>query len=225
MGQAISEVLPFAVGVAISPVPIIAVILMLFSDRSRVNGPVFLLGWVLGLAVVAGVGYGLSDGADAATSDSAQTSIAWGKVVLGVLLLAGARRRWRNRPAPGAEPPMPKWMAGVEGVAPVKALGLGVALSAVNPKNLILTLGAAAGVAQAGVSTGDAVAGLAVFVVLASLTIAGPVLYRLVGGEGARTTLDELKAWLSEHNDAVMAALLLVFGAVLISKGLPPLTD
>jgi threonine/homoserine/homoserine lactone efflux protein len=120
---------------------------------------------------------------------------------------------------------MPKWMAGVEGLAPAKALGLGVALSAVNPKNLILTLGAAAGVAQTGVSTGDAVAGLAVFVVLASVTIAGPVLYRLIGGEGVRNVLDELKAWLGEHNDAVMAALLLVFGAVLIAKGLPPLTD
>ena len=48
MGQGISEVLTFAVGVAISPVPIIAVILMLFSQRARVNGPVFLLGWVSG---------------------------------------------------------------------------------------------------------------------------------------------------------------------------------
>jgi len=52
MGQAISEVLTFAVGVAISPMPIIAVILMLFSQRAKVNGPAFLLGWVLALAVV-----------------------------------------------------------------------------------------------------------------------------------------------------------------------------
>ena len=37
MGQGISEVLTFAVGVAISPVPIIAVILMLFSQRAKVN--------------------------------------------------------------------------------------------------------------------------------------------------------------------------------------------
>ena len=43
MGQGISEVLTFAVGVAISPVPIIAVILMLVSARARVNGPLFLL--------------------------------------------------------------------------------------------------------------------------------------------------------------------------------------
>ncbi len=39
MGQGVGSILTFAVGVAISPVPIIAVILMLFSQRARVNGP------------------------------------------------------------------------------------------------------------------------------------------------------------------------------------------
>jgi len=34
MGQAIGQLLPFAVGVAISPVPIIAIILMLLSKRA-----------------------------------------------------------------------------------------------------------------------------------------------------------------------------------------------
>ena len=55
MGKAISEVLPFAIGVAISPVPIIAVILVLFSTRARVNGPVFALGWIVGVAVISTV--------------------------------------------------------------------------------------------------------------------------------------------------------------------------
>ena len=49
MGTGISEVLTFAIGVAISPVPIIAVILILFAPRARLNGPAFLLGWVVGL--------------------------------------------------------------------------------------------------------------------------------------------------------------------------------
>ena len=50
----IAAVLPFAIGVAISPVPIIAVILMLFSSRAKVNGPMFALGWAVALAVVSG---------------------------------------------------------------------------------------------------------------------------------------------------------------------------
>ncbi len=51
MLEAIGAILPFGVGVALSPVPIIAVILMLMSARARVNGPMFIVGWLVGLAV------------------------------------------------------------------------------------------------------------------------------------------------------------------------------
>jgi hypothetical protein len=226
MGQGISTVLTFAIGVAISPIPIIAVILMLFSQRARVNGPAFLVGWVVALAAVSTVVYAVShDGNVAQTSSTASESVSWGTIALGVGMLALARRNWRKRPAPGVEPVMPKWLASVESVSPVKALGLGVALAAVNPKNLILTAGAAAGLAQvSGLTTTDAVVAIAVFVVIASLTIAGPVIYSLVGGARAKASLDSAKTWLTAHNAAVMAVLFLVFGVDLIAKGLPPLT-
>ncbi len=226
MGQGISAILTFAIGVAISPVPIIAVILMLFSQRARVNGPAFLVGWVVALAAVSVVVYVLSHDGNVASSSTASDSVSWGKIVLGVVLLAMARRNWRKRPAPGEAATMPRWLATVETVSPVKALGLGVALAAVNPKNLILTAGAAAGLAQVpGLSTTDAVVAIALFVVIASLTIAGPVIYALVGGARAKTTLDSAKTWLTVHNAAVMGVLFLVFGVDLIAKGLPPLTS
>jgi Sap, sulfolipid-1-addressing protein len=220
MGQGIGEVLTFAAGVAISPVPIIAVILMLFSRRARANGPAFLAGWVLALAVVGGVVYIVSDQSNAATSSTTSDTISWGKIVLGALFLLLAARQWRSRPAPGAEPELPKWMAGIDAFAPGKAFGLGVLLAGVNPKNLLLTVGAAAGLAQLGLSTTDAVVSLIVFVVVASLTIAGPVVYYLLGGERAKTELDSLKGWLAVHNAAVMTVLFLVFGVDLIAKGL-----
>lgn len=224
MGEGISETLTFAVGVAISPVPIIAVTLMLFSQRARLNGPLFLLGWALALALVSGVVYSLADQADAAADSSASDTIAWGKIIFGALLLLLAVRNWRSRPAPGAQPEMPKWMAGIDSLKPAKALGLGILLAGVNPKNLMLTAAAAAGLAQLGLSTGDAIGSLIVFVVACSLTIAGPVVYYLLGGGSARARLDEMKNWLAAHNDAVMAVLFLVFGVNLIAKGLPPLT-
>lgn len=87
MRQAISEVLPFAVGVAISPVPIIAVILMLFSSRAKVNGPSFLLGWVLGLSIVVAIVYAVSDASDVSTDSSASDGSSTIQLVLGVLLV------------------------------------------------------------------------------------------------------------------------------------------
>ncbi len=224
MGQGIGEVLTFAIAVAISPIPIIAVILMLFSARARVNGPAFLAGWVVALAAVSTVVYVVSHDGNVATSSTASDSVSWGKIALGVVLLLLARRNWRNRPAPGTEPQMPKWMGHIDTLSPLKAAGLGVALAAVNPKNLILTMGSAAGLAQLGLSTSDAIVATAVFVALASVTIAGPVVYAAFGGERARAALDSAKAWLGAHNAAVMMVLFLVFGVDLIAKGLPPLT-
>ena len=122
MGQGVSEILTFAVGVAISPVPIIAVILMLFSPGARVNGPAFLVGWVVALGAVGAAAYALSDAGDASTSSTASDTISWGKIALGVVLLLFAARTWRRRPGPGEEAPAPKWMSGIDGLTAGKAL-------------------------------------------------------------------------------------------------------
>jgi threonine/homoserine/homoserine lactone efflux protein len=224
MGQGISAVLTYAIGVAISPLPIIAVILMLFSTRARVNGPMFLAGWALALAVISSVAYYISDAADAATNSNASDGVSWSKILFGVIFLLLAARSWRNRPAPGAAPEMPKWMAGIDSFSPGKAFGLAVLLAGVNPKNLLLAAGAGSALAQLGLSTTDAVVSLVVFVVLGSLTIVGPVVYYLVGGDKAKAELDSMKGWLAAHNAAVMTVLFLVFGVNLIAKGIPPLT-
>ena len=156
MGKGISETLRFAAGVAISPVPIIAVTLMLFSRRARVNGLMFLLGWVVALAVVSGVAYVAADRANAATDSTTSDTIAWGKIVFGVLFLLLAARNWRSRPAPGTEPEMPRSMAGINALKPAKALGLGLLLVGVNPKNLMRAAAAGAGLAALGLASGNA---------------------------------------------------------------------
>ena len=101
MAQGISEVLTFAIGVAISPVPIIAVILMLFSGRAKVNGPMFLAGWVIALAVVSGTAYLISDAGSASTDSTAADGVSWAQIIFGVLFLLLAGRSWRGRPPPG----------------------------------------------------------------------------------------------------------------------------
>jgi hypothetical protein len=225
MGQGISEVLPFAIGIAISPIPIIAIILILFSTRARVNGPMFLAGWVVGLSVASTVVYLLTQAANAATDSTTSDSISWGKIGLGVVLLGLARRNFAKRPKDGETPELPKWMATVESITPVRAFGLAVVLSVVNPKNLVLAVGAAAGLGQLDLSTDDAVVALAVFVAVASLSIVFAVAYDLFGGERAHASLEGMKAWMTVHNAAVMAVLFLVFGVVLISKGIAPLSS
>jgi len=224
MGRAISEVLPFAVVVAISPMAIVAIILVLFSARARVNSILFTLGWVVGVAVVGTVIYLLADAGDVSSGGSGSDTSYWLKLVVGVLLVPLAFRHWRKRPAAGEEVAPPKWLSSIDTLTPIKTGGLAVGLAALNPKNLALTLAAGTSLAQAGVSGGEATVGLVVFVLIASLGIIVPVVLYFVGGERAAGILDGWKTWLSIHNTAMTATVLLVIGAVLFSQGLRGLT-
>ena len=88
-------------------------------------------------------------------------------------------------------------------------------LSALNPKNLALTVAAAAAIAAAGLSTGGELGTLAVFILLASLSILTPLAIYFAMGERAVTILGGLKNWMAAHNAAIMTVLLLVLGAKL----------
>src|SRR5690606_28739288 len=122
-----------AVGVAVSPVPIIAVVLMLGTPRARATGPAFALGWIAGLTLAVVLVTAISDGASG--GDGASTAVGWLKLVPGVLCTVGAAKRWKGRPGPGETAETPAWMAGLDAIPAGKAAALGAALAGVNPKN------------------------------------------------------------------------------------------
>ena len=220
MGQAIGQSLSFGVGVAISPVPIVAVVLMLATPRGRVNGPAFVLGWVAGLAILGTVVLLVSSGADASSNGAPATWVSVLKLVLGAAGLLGAVVEWRGRPKGDAAPALPKWMSAMDQLGAGKALGMGALLSAVNPKNLLITVGAAAGIAQTGISAGQQAVALAIFVLIASLGVGAPVAIFFLLGERAGKLLTEMKDWMGVHNAAIMAVLFLVLGTKLIGDGI-----
>jgi Na+/melibiose symporter-like transporter len=218
--QAIGDVLPLAVGVALSPIPIIAVILMLVSRRARVNGPVFIVGWLIGLALVGIIVLGIAGPAGASDDGQPSTGASWLKIALGVVLLLVAARQWRSRPAEGEEPAMPKWMDAIDEFTPVKAGGAGVVFSALNPKNLIIAVGAATAVAATGISGVDQAVAYAVFAIVGTVGVATPVVIYFALGDRAPALLDKLKTWMGRHNAVIMAVLMLLIGAKLIGDGI-----
>ena len=224
LSQAIGGLLPAAVGVALSPIPIIAVILMLGTPQARRNGPAFSIGWIAGLVVVSVIVLVVAHGAsnpDSAASDG----VNWLQVGLGVLFFALAAKQWRTRPKPGETPEMPKWMESVDHFTPSKSLGLGVALSAANPKNLALTLAATASIAQAGLSTADSAIAVAVFVAIASITVVGSTLFYVVAPTRAAAPLASMKVFMTDHSNVIMMVVLLVLGAKLLGSGFGAVTN
>ena len=220
MNQAIGQLLPFAVGVGLSPIPIIAIVLMLATPRARVNGPAFLLGWVAGLSLVGGVVLLVAGSIDATGDDGPATWVSVLKLVLGALLLALGVKQWRGRPRDDAEAALPNWMTTIDHFGPGKALGFGALLSGANPKNLLLTIGAAAAIAGTGIEPGQETIALAVFVVTGTIGVGGPVIVYFALGERSRTLLDGLKSWMAANNAVIMAVLILVIGAKLFGDGI-----
>lgn len=224
MGQAIGQCLPFAVGVAISPLPIIGVVLMLATPRGRLSGPLFLLGWVAGLILLGTAVLLISSGAGSSSASGPATWVGILKLVLGTLLLVASLMQWRSRPSDDAKPQLPKWMATIDRVTGVQAVGLGALLADVNPKNLMITVGAAAAISQTGISAGQQAVALGVFVVIASLGVGAPVAILFLLGDRASKLLAEMKGWMAVHNAAIMAVLLLVIGVKLIGDGITALS-
>jgi threonine/homoserine/homoserine lactone efflux protein len=225
MGNVIGQILPLAIGVAISPVPIIAIVLMLGTPRARSNGPAFALGWVAGLTIVGAVVLAVASGNAQGDDGDPESWVSVLKLIFGVLLLLLAVRAWRTRPRAGQEAPMPKWMQAIDTFTTGKSLGFGVLLSGVNPKNLALTIAAGATIAQTGISNGEEAGALAVFVLVGSLSILAPVAIYFALGAKAAAILDELKTWMAAHNAAIMTVLLLVLAAKLIGDAIGGLSS
>lgn len=220
MGKAIGDMLPAAVGVAISPLPIVAVVLMLVTSRGRVNGPAFLAGWVVGIAVAGAILLAVASGADATDEGQPAEWVSWLKLVLGLGLLALCAKQWRGRPHGAEEPVTPKWMGALDAFTPPKAAGAGVVLSALNPKNLLLIVAGVAATAQTGISAGEQAVTWLLFTLVASIGVATPVVISFALGERSRELLDRLKNWMAHNNAVIMAVLLLVIGVKLVGDAI-----
>ena len=219
MGSVIGEILPLAVGIAISPIPIIAVILMLLSPRAKGTSLGFMIGWIAGI-VVAIVVFSLLSSVIPQQTGGGSPVAGVIKIILGLLLLFMAFRQWRGRPAKGEEAAMPKWMSAIDSMTAGKALGLGFLLSAVNPKNLLMAVSAGVIVGGAGLTFGQAVIVIIIFVLLAGCTVIIPVIGYLVASARLAGPLDNLRVWLVDNNAVIMAVVLLVIGVAVIGKGI-----
>jgi threonine/homoserine/homoserine lactone efflux protein len=220
MGAVIGSILPLAIGIAISPIPIIAAILMLLSPKAKGTSVGFLLGWVLGIVVAVTVFTLLSSVIPDGDSDDPKPIHSVIQIVLGAGLLLLALRQWRARPKAGVQPALPKWMSAIDTMNAGKGFGLGFLLAAVNPKNLLLGAGAGVAIGAGDLSVSSTAIVIAVFTVIAAASVLLPVVAYLIASKKMEGPLESLRGWLVHNNATVMAVLLLVIGTVLIGKGI-----
>lgn len=218
MGGLLGNILPLAVGMAISPVPVIAVILMLSSKDAIVNAVLFDAAWLFAIIATCAVFLLCLGGASISGREGTGTASAIIHIVFGILLLLLSGRRFLRRRA-GVPEKQPKLLRSIATIGPASALLFGLVMVLLNPKNLVMLLSALAQVIQNDSSTAVNVTALAVFTLVASLGVLLPLAVFVLFRERAAAILASWKAWLEAHNSTVMMYLLLVLGVVLTVKG------
>jgi hypothetical protein len=224
MAQVLADILPSALGIAVSPFGIVSIVLILATPHARSSGPAFAFGWFAGVVVIGAILLGVSNLLGAREDDGRAAWVSWLFLALGLGLIYLALNEWRRRPHGGEEPEMPGWMAAFVAMRPLKATAFAVLVGAVNPKNLLLILAGCAAIAQADVTSGDRALLVVLFAVVASLGTLVPVAAYLLLGERSERLLGRVREWFLRNSSPIMAAILLLIGLKLIGNGIDGLS-
>lgn len=220
LNGALSQIVAFGIAAGLSPIPIVGVVLMLGTPRAKTNSLAFAGAWIASILIVGGAALAISSGAGGAGATTTESGTVVWKVVAGILLVAIGLRYWRKRPREGEALEVPKWMAAVDRFKAARAAALAVALSVVNPKNLVLVLGSAAAISDAALSTSDELLALAIFTAIATIGVATPIAIYFAMGERSAPVLARIKDWMIAKNSIVMLVICGLLGAYLIAEGL-----
>ena len=226
MGEAVAYAIPFALGVALNPIPVLAIVLILAAPRGLLRGAAMLAGALASLAVVAAVVFALESAADPIEDGATATWVSVVKLVLGLALLALAVHKWRGRPGPSdAEPALPGWMAAVETLSPWRCAAAGVALMGLNPKNIMITTGAVTSIVGTGAATSSQVVALGVYVLIGAAGVGLPVIATALFGARAAHGLGVVRDWMTRNHKVILAGILLLLALVLLVDSIAALGD
>lgn len=214
-GSILTELIPLALVVALSPLSIIPAVLVLHTPRPRPTGLAFLVGWLVGLAALTAIFVEVSN--LLGDLDKPPRWASWVRIVVGAALMVFGLYRWltRNRSAH-----TPGWMQSLGKLTPARAGLAAVALTVVNPKVLFICAAAGLAIGTAGVGATNAWVAVAWYVAVAGSTVAIPILAYAVSGDRLDEPLRRLKEWMERQHAVLVAAILIVIGLLVLYKGI-----
>jgi len=215
-GSVLSALVPLALVVALSPITVIPAVLLLQAPRARPNGLAFLGGWLLGLAALTAASDAAS-GAFAALHKTPPTWASWLRVALGLALIGFGVYRWLTR---HRDTDPPRWMRSFSNFTPARAALAGAVLAVIRPEVVIICAAAGLAIGTSTLATAGEWLAAAFFVALAASTVAVPVLAYVAAGERLDNMLSRLKDWMEQHHGALLAAVLIVIGLMVLYKGI-----
>lgn len=213
-GSVLVELVPLALIVALSPLSIIPGVLVLHSPRPRPTGLAFLAGWLVGLFALAAIFLAISSLIGNLGKPPGWASLL--RIVIGAALIVFGIFRWLTRDRAHT----PGWMRSLTEIGPPRAFVTGAALVVINPKVLFVCAAAGLAIGTAGLGAAGAWSAVVYYMLIAGLSVAIPVLGYALSGDRLDPTLARLKNWMERHNAALVAAILIVIGVLVLYKGI-----
>lgn len=217
--ELLPSLLPHAIAVALSPMPIAALILILLSNNAKINSLAFLLGWMSALFINVGAFMWIFDKPIDSSGGRPEILVLL-NIFLGIVLIVLALKEWLIRPRSNKAPKMPKWMKVVEKISPVMSFLIAFGLVTFNAKNTVIDISAGVLIGQSTSSAEEALLPLTIYVLVASITIIIPVLGFLLFGDRLNKSLGKIKSFLVYYNSYILFGLFLILGIDLIYKAL-----
>lgn len=218
----LADLLTLGIAVAISPLSIVAVILMATSGKGRTNGTAFILGCYAWGILFVGVLVLIGRAAGADDPDSGpHIMIDIIEIVLGAGLLVLAVLQWRGR----SSHETPRWMASLDELTPAKAFLAGVLISGpLSPKDLPLLAAAGGRISQSVLPTEQIVAVVLIFGVFGISAVAIPWIISVVSPSKVEVRLSGARNWLVANHGVIMTVLFVILGFKLIGAGVADLS-
>ncbi|GAA1966831.1 GAP family protein [Microbacterium deminutum] len=217
--QAIGHVLPIALAVALSSVPIMVTIYILLSpNRSRSALP-FAIGWVVGLFAIVSV-CALAAQLVPTPRGPRRPETAVGiieilvglaLIVLGILSFRRARR--------AAAPAVPKFLDSKRALGPWKSFGLAFILN-LRPKGLLLAIAAGLTIRGDTESLTEALIVIGIYTVIAASTVVVPIIATLAAPARMEPRLASAREWLVRNGEAMTGLIVVLIGVVIVGMGL-----
>jgi len=210
------QLLPLALTIAISPLPLAALLLLLLSPDGFKAAAGFSIGWFVGVALSATLLAVLSSLLPHDRSAGTRVLQVAVPLLLGLGLIVLGLVQWHDRPSRGTDVPLPRWLTALDRLTPARATIIGVGYAAFRPKNLVMA--AAAGVVILGAHSDPTgiIISVGVFTALASITMLAPVLAYAFGGVAVRGRLTRLREWLVHNMPLITVFTVLVLGVFLV---------
>jgi len=197
MGTVFFQILPLALA-AIAPTMIGLVVLFLSDDRGLVKALAFILGKYLVYVLWGGVSLNLAEHIASTSSRGATSYSEVIFLIFGLLLLILAVRSFFGEDDPDAPPP--KFMTILDKMGPVKLFGVGVVISLMQFRFIVLVLVGAAVIAEARLSTTQNLISVFVLALLMVWPMLIPVVVFLVLGERREAAMKSMKTWLTRNH-------------------------